>query len=734
MQIANPLQMNDWKIKKFFVIILAIQLALWGLIGMDAIGINVPIARQLVGFIYLTFVPGILLLRILKIHGIGNIETILYTVGLSISTLMFTGAFMNALFPSFGIPGPISSVPLVITIGAIILILCGICYKVDRDFEHLTFIDFKNVLSPSVLFLCLIPFLTILGTYAVNFYHTNSILLFTIALITVMAGLIGLDLLISRKMLPFAVLVISISLLFHNSLISMYLWGWDINIELYVTNLVKMHSIWDPTLPFTCNGMLSLVMLGPIYSLILDLGIIWVFKIIYPVLFSLVPLGLYRVFQKQTDDKIAFVSCLFFMSIYCFYTEMLQLTRQQIAELFLVLFILVMIEKNTNILIRSLLIIIFSISIAVSHYGLSNIFLLCLIPSWIMLVLAENPKIRKLINNSLPNFGRERGELALNPNHLKSEDRSIKSTFVLLFITFALMWSIFISDSSVFDSIAHIGKRIMSSISTDFLDPDSSQGLKMITTERATRLLGWIDQVQNYLNQVFIIMGGFILLTKSRKFKFEREYIAFAELNLGLCFAGVLVPFFASSLNMTRLYQITLIFLAPICIIGGIEVMRGIIKLVGIPWTDRHMTISIKILSIYFVIFLAYQSGIVFGLADGFSGPLLVYNSSIDFPRFNDREVSGAMWWLSNTDVNNIIFVDSCRSLLFVGIVALDRLAQSEAYAPYVYLGTFNIMTESVGRLNAKKANRMQSYSSYNSLIDNKSLIYSDGGALIYHS
>ena len=40
MQIANPLQMNDWKIKKFFIIILAIQLALWGLIVLNTMGIH----------------------------------------------------------------------------------------------------------------------------------------------------------------------------------------------------------------------------------------------------------------------------------------------------------------------------------------------------------------------------------------------------------------------------------------------------------------------------------------------------------------------------------------------------------------------------------------------------------------------------------------------------------------------------------------------------------------------
>lgn len=724
--------MNDWEIKKFIRIILAIQLVLWGLIGLDAMGIQVPIARQLVGFIYLTFVPGVIILRILKLHRIGNIETILYTVGLSIVTLMFTGAFMNAVFPSLGISGPISTMPLVITIGAIILTLCVICYMIDRDFQDPNFIDLKDVSSPAVLFLCLIPFLAIFGTYAANFYHTNSILLLTIALIPVIAALIGLDMFISSKMFPFAVLLIAISLVFHSSLISMYVWGWDINIELYLTSFVKMHSIWDPAIPSICNGMLSLVMLAPIYSIISDLSLTWVFKIIYPFLFSLVPLALYRVFQKQTDDKIAFVSCLFFVSFNIFYTEMLQLARQQIAELFLVLLILLMIDKHMNKSKRSFLIIIFSISLATSHYGLSYIFMLCLIPAWIMLVLAENPTIRNLKNKYLPNFGRESDELALNPNHLKSEDRSINYAFVLLFVIFTLMWYMFVSDSSAFNAIASVVKHIISSISTDFLDPDSAQGLKLALTPRKTLLLNRINQAINYLNQIFIIIGGIVLLLKSQAIKFEREYISFAELNLGLCFAGVSVPFFASALNMTRLYHIVLIFLAPICVIGGIVFIRGVIKLVGITWTDRHMSISIKILSIYFVIFFLYQSGMVLGLTEGFSSSLLVYNSSIDFPRFNDREVSGAAW-INNVRGDQIVFADPYRSLLLSSF-ARDKLGLSEFNDSYVYLGTFNIMTGSIMKTSRKKATSTISFVPYNSLIDNRDMIYSNGGASVFHS
>ena len=36
LNLNNPLQMNDWEIKKFLRVILVLQLAMWSAIGLDA--------------------------------------------------------------------------------------------------------------------------------------------------------------------------------------------------------------------------------------------------------------------------------------------------------------------------------------------------------------------------------------------------------------------------------------------------------------------------------------------------------------------------------------------------------------------------------------------------------------------------------------------------------------------------------------------------------------------------
>jgi uncharacterized membrane protein len=222
MRISNPFQINDWEIKKFLRVVLAVQLALWGVISLDATGFQIPILRQFIGFIYLTFIPGIIIHRILKLHKQGNIETLLYTVGLSIATLMFTGLFMNYIYPFFGISGPISFTPLIITISAVVLVLCVLCYVRDKDFSNPSFIDFGEIISPPALFLCVIPFLAIFGTYLVNFHHNNILLMFLIVILAIIALLIAFDKLIPKDLYPLAIIAIAISLLYHHSLIQGY--------------------------------------------------------------------------------------------------------------------------------------------------------------------------------------------------------------------------------------------------------------------------------------------------------------------------------------------------------------------------------------------------------------------------------------------------------------------------------------------------------------------------------
>ena len=95
MKLQNPFKLQNWKFKKFLLIILGIQLSLLGLFTLNNLGIDTTILRPLMGFIYISFIPGYLLLRILRLHNLSSIESFLYALGLSLFMDMFVGFLMN---------------------------------------------------------------------------------------------------------------------------------------------------------------------------------------------------------------------------------------------------------------------------------------------------------------------------------------------------------------------------------------------------------------------------------------------------------------------------------------------------------------------------------------------------------------------------------------------------------------------------------------------------------------
>jgi uncharacterized membrane protein len=76
--------LNDWEIEKCLRLTLAILVAAVGLVGLAAPGFDISIPGQIVGSVFLTLIPGILILRILKIHN----TSLICSIGLSLAFVM----------------------------------------------------------------------------------------------------------------------------------------------------------------------------------------------------------------------------------------------------------------------------------------------------------------------------------------------------------------------------------------------------------------------------------------------------------------------------------------------------------------------------------------------------------------------------------------------------------------------------------------------------------------------
>jgi len=729
MRVTNSLQMNDWEIKKFLKVVLGIQLAMWGTIGLECLGLQIPLIRQFIGFIYLTFVPGFLILRILKLHKLEVINVILYTVGLSIAFLLFVGLFINTLYPYFGVSKPISLFPIMVTLTMAITVLCVLAYKIDKSFSNpVTHIDIKSLLSPPALFLMLLPFFAIFGTYLVNFYNNNVLLMILIPVIALIPILIAFDRFIPRKLYPLAIFVIAISLLYHNSLFSMHLVEWaDLSWEYYSASTVLANFKWNPNIYGNMNTCLSINILAPFFTIVCNLNLVWVFKIIYPLIFSIVPLGIYCFVRPQANRKIAFLSSFLFMSMYTFYTAMLGLARQQIAEIFLALVLLLLVGNIAAKQIRLLLAIVFASSIVMSHYGLSSIFLLIVVGASIVLVFLNL--------------------------HAKNQCRLrvLNSTFVMFYVVFILAWHMYLSSSSTLISVTNIGNTILKNFTVFFLNPEATQGLGILIEK--TTAVGSIHKALHLATQFFIVVAvltSLINLVKWKKSNFAKEYLALSVPTLGMLIAGIIVPYFASTVNTERLYHMGLLLLSPFSVVGGIWVFGKLSKLVKRiirrDWLTYQNKYTVRTLSIFFSIYLLFNCGVINQIAGTPSSTVLnVTDPKLRRTNFNNQDIFAAKLLNDVTKGGNKIYADKEYAHLFTMYRGdyLSFKGEEKVITPllpdtYIFFGTNNVKNERL-RLSDPKSPRLKqtivstkTSKFYNDVLNNNK-IYNNGNSEIFH-
>jgi len=623
--IADLFQINDWEIKKFLRVVLAVQLAILGLIGLAAFGFDIPILRKIVGFIYLTFAPGLVILRVLKLHKLGAVKTLLYSVGLSLAFIMFLGLFMNSIYPHIGISKPISTLPLIVTLTTIMGLMCFIAYRRDRDFQTTSRFEIHDILSPPVLLLMLLPLLAVVGTQIVHYYQNNIPLLVMICLIALVPILAIYTKFIPERLYPLAIYCIALALLWQLPLVFKYLVQWDSFGESYYFNLVNGSGIWNFEINKTYNAMLSITILPSIFSQLLDMSGTAIFKIIYPVWFAFAPLGLYEIYKRFNNNyKKAFLAVFFVMSVYVFYLEIPSIGRQMVAEIFYVSLVMLIIDREVSIS-KTALFMIFGASLIVSLYSLSYLFIGFMVISLIILYFLKEKRSRMTIYS------------------------------ITLLAVMCLAWYMYVSNAAPLSALARLGKHIYDASGTDLFNI-YTRDFASVLTATPPSVLHWTNRILLYLMLLFMAIGGLTVISSLKRKEVGVEYASLTVGNyilLGLCIA---IPFFSSSLNMSRMFHIASLILAPFCISGAEIVFRSFSRFIQlIRHSTSYITISrvstgatITLLVLYFL----FNTRLPFEIAkdpDGRSSPL-AYGHLIN----NDKAIAQTriiqFWSNSPTD------------------------------------------------------------------------------------
>lgn len=703
-----------------------------------AIYLDVPILRPIVGFAYLSVIPGFVLLRFLRVREGSTIDNVLFSVGLSIAFLMFVGLLMNELYPLLGVLRPLSVLPLTITISVLTSGLLLVSHK--QNMIRANCIKPRSSVFFRATFFVLPPLLGIIGAL----YGSIPILL---AMILAIAALYAASVLSSGlvpiKLYPLIISAVSTALVFHMSLRSKYLMGYDVHLEYYVFKLTEINGRWHSPGPGSYpslasmfvavyQSVLSVTILPAVYSLLLNISEELIFKIIYPLIFCLVPLALYRMYEKQTGKLVALISVLFFVSNhYAFYgVEMLSLARQMTGDLFLVLSMLLIVDKEIALQKRRILFMIFGAALVASHYTLSFIYLF-----YIVLVFA---------------ISRSRAS-----THRWEAQKTLNGASVLLLIVLTFSWNQYVS-SAPSETLIRNTREMYDMFVVDFfnLGARSSHISPPRPSVSPISLANWMLFCIRHL---FILVGVVMLMINTKRTapeygKIVPEYRIVSISSVVILFLCIVVPNFAPTINFTRFYAITLMFLAPFFSLGGKTVFGWMVKL-GTFFSHRmkrgsHRNLEFRLVSVVLIGSLLFEIGFVQHVtgADPSSPSLDMsrMKTSNDLKKkanfYNaytpEQDVFGAKWLSRKTIGTPKIYADlpsAFHVLTSYGLISRDHIQRlsnrtSLEHGAYIYLRHLNVIDGIIVTVHDEPLNM----SDVSSLFENTNKIYSNGGSDIH--
>jgi uncharacterized membrane protein len=704
-----------------------------------AIGFDLPVFRQIIVFIYLTFVPGFILLRFIKLKETKIVDIVLFSVGLSLAFLMFVGFFINQLLLIVGVSQPLSTIPLEITLSVVTLMLFYVGYRPDL-FEGFSSWRSNAAGSREVFLQSAILFLPVLlGIIGALHVSVPSISVPILSfMVTAVAALFVVSLfsrrLIPSKFYPLMIFAISTALIFHILLISKYIIGYDANLEYQVFRLTINRGYWN-LLPVDIhhiatsdlNSMLSLTVLPSTYSALLNLDGTALFKILYPFVFSLVPVVLYRIWERQIGKASSLLSTLFLVSSpLAFYgIGFLSLNRQIVAMFFLVLSILALLDKTMAVGKRRILLIVFGAAMTVSHYSTTYLYLGLVFSAYAI--------------------SRIRG----------NKDRVLNGPLVLLLSIMVLSWYTY--TTAPLTTLGTFLQRVLSRFSEDIYSP-AARSTQVFASHSVLTFASATNWVLFVTVHCMIFVGILIVLFKPRKAKLDSTYRILLSLSSVVLFLSLAVPNVAPALDFSRFYELSLLFLAPCFVLGGEALVDNAANLL------RRMTrrsflgnthqIRTALLCAVLAGYFLSQSGFINLVTE--AAP---QSYSLDFNRFatsTDPNLKGifysayiqeqnffsAVWLSKHAEPQSIVYADfdSYQNVLMsYGMIPMQYLVRlSNSTVPtrntFVYLSSLNVGDGVMTYMDfATTTIVMFNTSEISPILNNSNLIYSSGNGEIWY-
>ena len=581
------------------------------------------------GIGFLGVVPGYLIRKALRIDESSVLLAVFNSVGLSVLYCVGLAALVDTALVGVvrvvpwvrpaGIAGSLQGVTFVVTLVATVGL--GLAYVVShREWEPgpvFEVLGTANRYRRAVMLLTAIPALSVLGTYYVNEFGDGRVALAFVAVAALVPLLLRAKV-IPRNVEAYAIFCVALGVLYHTTLVSPHIWGWDIHYEYGTALHFLQQGQWSPTYASSLTPLLTVTLYSGLFSEVTALPLDTVFKAVYPVLFALMPLGVYWLSYRLTADRSVAVLAPFFVIFYYGFFKVIP-GKQAVAELFLVLVLVALVARGVTTFQRRVLVIGFFSALVFSHYATSLLLVLFLGAAYVGL--------KTLVQAGLLE-NRDGGFTFLRPG------------YILLFCAIWLAWFGLTANGVNLDRAASAGVEAIQGLFGQYSDRSG--------VAYATRPYGsFLWTLYKGIHVVVIGLGGLGVfregtrLLRRRTVDARGEYAVLASVAYAFVGASTIVTF---NMGFDRILSLGLVIFAPLVVLGARWSVRSVASRVrgSLAPEAGYATTAV---AIFLVVMFVFSSGAVFAVA---GEDLPEYSIGLDkqagFPVYTQEEVTATRW------------------------------------------------------------------------------------------
>ena len=705
--------------------------------------------RAIFSFIFITTIPGLLIMLMLKVRKIGFWEYFVYSIGLSITFLMFGGLFINWTLPLVGIDKPLSLVPLLVSFNIFLLIFWLIAFKRNKEISleiklpKLSWLN-KVFLAIPIIFV----FLSIFGATTLNNNGSNYLtmnMLAGIAIYVFLAVLLKDEL--NKNIYLFAILNISLALLLATSLRSWYVFGSDITTEYFIFQLTKKNFYWSmlnfPHHPY--NACLSLTIFPTILNLFLNINDQYIFKILYQIIFSFTSVSIFLTFKRHVKTIFAFLASCFFIFTPAFFIVMPMHARGETALLYFSLIFLVLFNEKINPIVKNILFLVFGFSMVVSHYSTTYIALSLFISSWMASFIFRKTENQKIFSKLYKKINlKENGRIPKNKNYY------FRGTLIFLLVIFTFLWYGPLTETS--GNLAEFTRKTITNMTNIFKDDVRVMGssplsqfnifykpnYKLILSNYVEETISKYDKEPNddfyreekykfyspeivpqkilpeklnlkivskvylfmefikKLVKIFIIIGViYLMFSQFKKRQINQEYIILNIISFLLLGIIIIAPYGTISFGLNRAYSQLLIILSFSSVLGGLiffKFFKGKLRIIFVSGV--------------FLLYFLFLSRFIPQILGGAVPSVQMNNSGADYNCYytHNAEIKSGQWLFDNYQKSTYIYMDryAGRKNLLSYKFELQKWIKQDIFpqvirkSSYVYLSSSNVTEESI--------------------------------------